>query len=254
MYINDTTLFFLIPAVISILVITIFRSKIRTTFRILAFHSPFNITTKILFLLGGVKIGNNVYFGSHVKIMRNVIIGSNSRISSFVFIGSNTKISETVTIGRNAHIVNSEIGNNCRVNPGSRIIGTKSKIIVIGSNSTIGYYSILDGSGGLKIGSHVHIASPSVGIWTHSSINNAISGINLNTNEYDSGLNFGKVTIGDNVWIGGNTTIYPDTKISDKCVILPNSVINKNLESNYVYGGSPGRKIKSVSNLFELNE
>ena len=45
--------------------------------------------------------------------------------------------------------------------------------------------------------------------------------------------------INDNCWIGGKVTIYPDVVLGSKCVVLPNSVVNKSAESNQTIGGIP---------------
>ncbi|HCQ90840.1 MAG TPA: acetyltransferase, partial [Clostridium sp.] len=58
---------------------------------------------------------------------------------------------------------------------------------------------------------------------------------------------FGKpVTIGDNVWIGGNSTINPGVTIGDNVVIASGSVIVKDIPNNVVVGGNPAKIIKTI--------
>ncbi len=54
------------------------------------------------------------------------------------------------------------------------------------------------------------------------------------------------MTIGDNVWIGGDVTILPGTKIGDNVVIGAGSVVAKEIPSNVVAAGNPARVIKKI--------
>ncbi len=52
------------------------------------------------------------------------------------------------------------------------------------------------------------------------------------------------VTIGSNVWIGGSTTILPGVTIGDNVTIGGGSVVTKDIPSNSVAVGNPCRVIK----------
>ena len=54
------------------------------------------------------------------------------------------------------------------------------------------------------------------------------------------------VTIGDDVWIGGSSTILPGVTIGDGSVIGAGSVVTKNVPSGVVVAGNPARIIKKV--------
>lgn len=55
------------------------------------------------------------------------------------------------------------------------------------------------------------------------------------------------VTIGNSVWIGGSATILPGVTIGDNCVIGAGSVVTKDVESNTVVAGNPARVIKRIT-------
>jgi acetyltransferase-like isoleucine patch superfamily enzyme len=54
----------------------------------------------------------------------------------------------------------------------------------------------------------------------------------------------GKISIGNNVWVGEGCIIMPGVSIGENCILGANSVITKNFEANSVIGGNPARIIK----------
>ena len=58
---------------------------------------------------------------------------------------------------------------------------------------------------------------------------------------------FGKeITIGNDVWLGGNVSILPGVTIGDNCVIGAGSVVTKDIPANSVAVGNPCRVMKKV--------
>ena len=54
------------------------------------------------------------------------------------------------------------------------------------------------------------------------------------------------IIIGNNVWIGDKVTITKGVMIGDNVIIAANSVITKDVPSNCIYGGIPGKLIKKI--------
>lgn len=69
----------------------------------------------------------------------------------------------------------------------------------------------------------------------------------IDSKERVSGLEFGKpVTIGDNVWIGGNAVINPGVTIGDNVVIASGAVVVKDVPNNVIVGGNPAKIIRNI--------
>lgn len=67
----------------------------------------------------------------------------------------------------------------------------------------------------------------------------------LNKEERRKGLEYGKsITIGNDVWIGGNTVINPGVTIGDNVVIGSGSVVTKDIPSGVIAAGNPCKIIR----------
>ncbi|MBP5175801.1 MAG: sugar O-acetyltransferase [Treponema sp.] len=99
-------------------------------------------------------------------------------------------------------------------------------------------FTVLD-VGKVKIGANAQIA-PNVSIYT--------AGHPIHPESRNSGYEYGiEITIGDNVWIGGNTCIMPGVKIGNNVVIGAGSVVTKDLPDNVIAVGNPCRVIREIT-------
>ena len=69
--------------------------------------------------------------------------------------------------------------------------------------------------------------------------------------DYDS---FGKVIIGNNVYIGNNACVMPGVTIGNNVVIGAASVVTKNVPDNVVIAGNPARIINSFEDYCKKME
>ena len=65
---------------------------------------------------------------------------------------------------------------------------------------------------------------------------------------------FAPIVIGNNVFIGINTTILPGTKIEDNVIIGANSLVKGEIKSNSVYAGVPAKFICSIEKYTQKNK
>lgn len=59
------------------------------------------------------------------------------------------------------------------------------------------------------------------------------------------------VSIGNDVWIGGNVTILPGVRIGNNVVVAAGAVVTKDIPDNCVVGGVPAKLIKYIPNDVE---
>ena len=55
------------------------------------------------------------------------------------------------------------------------------------------------------------------------------------------------ITIGDNVWVGSRSIIFPGVSIGDNSVIAAGSVVMSSVPPNTVVAGNPARQIRSLA-------
>lgn len=56
------------------------------------------------------------------------------------------------------------------------------------------------------------------------------------------------VTIGNDVWLGGNVTVLPGVTIGNNVVVAAGAVVTKDIPDNTLVGGVPAKKIRDLEN------
>jgi acetyltransferase-like isoleucine patch superfamily enzyme len=108
----------------------------------------------------------------------------------------------------------------------------------VGTGTWIGPYAVLDGSGGLTIGSWCSI-SCGVHIYSHDTVEWALSGGKRPYNQRS-------VSIGDCCYIGSQVVVAAGVSIGNQCVISANSFVKGDVKSRTVVGGTPAKRIGEV--------
>lgn len=103
--------------------------------------------------------------------------------------------------------------------------------VKVGKHTWIGPNVILDGSGGLEIGEYCSV-SAGVQIYTHDSVNWAISG---GKKPYE----YARTKISDHCYIGPNTIIQRGVEVGKGCIIGANSFVNRDIPPNCKAYGNP---------------
>lgn len=129
-------------------------------------------------------------------------------------------------VGENAHI---EAPFHCDY----------GKNIEVGKNFFVNYNCTILDVGKVVIGDNVMFA-PNVSIYT--------AGHPVHPDSRNTGYEYGiAITIGDNVWIGGNVIINPGVTIGNNVVIGAGSIVTKDIPDNVIAVGSPCKVIREVT-------
>lgn len=111
--------------------------------------------------------------------------------------------------------------------------------IEIGDNFFANYNFVVLDVGKVKIGDNVQIA-PNVSLYT--------AGHPLHPDSRNSGYEYGiDITIGNNVWLGGNVCVMPGVTIGDNAVIGAGAVVTKDIPANAVAVGNPAKVVKMIT-------
>lgn len=111
--------------------------------------------------------------------------------------------------------------------------------IEVGKNFFANYNCTIIDVAKVRIGDNCQFA-PNVAIYTAGHPVHPVSRNSL----YEYGV---EVTIGDNVWIGGNTVVLPGVQIGSNTVIGAGSVVTKDIPEWVVAGGNPCKVIRKIT-------
>ena len=65
---------------------------------------------------------------------------------------------------------------------------------------------------------------------------------------------FGRITVGNNVFIGMNVIILPNVKIGNNVIIGAGSIVTKDIPDNSIACGTPARVIESIDEYYKKNK
>mgnify|MGYP001624135973 FL=1 len=111
--------------------------------------------------------------------------------------------------------------------------------ITIGENFYANHNTVILDCAEVIFGDHVFLG-PNCGFYT--------AGHPLDAERRNAGLEFARpITIGNDVWIGGNTVVLPGVSIGDGTVIGSGSVVTKNIPAGVVAVGNPCRILRPIT-------
>lgn len=112
------------------------------------------------------------------------------------------------------------MGKNCKI--GTKKLGSEPYLITIGDD----FYT-----------------SSNIQFITHDG---SVNVLRNSYSEHKTADLFGRIKIGNNVFIGYGCTILPGSIIADNVIVGANTVVKGSLKSNSVYAGVPARYICSL--------
>ena len=121
-----------------------------------------------------------------------------------------------------------------------RVEKAQSWGVKIGENCRLYSIEFIDEPYLVELGDHVVVAD-SVRFITHD------GGVWILWNEHPEIDHYGKIKVGNNVFIGMNSIILPGTTIGNNCVIGAGSVVRGRIPDNSVVMGNPAKVIMKTS-------
>lgn len=110
--------------------------------------------------------------------------------------------------------------------------------ICLGENFYMNVNCIILDEAKVSFGDNVFIA-PGCGFYT--------AGHPFDVEQRNAGLEYAKpISVGNNVWIGGNVTVVSGVNIGDNCVIGAGSVVTKDIPDNSLAAGNPCKVIRKI--------
>lgn len=187
---------------------------------------------------GQVEVGNDVFIDVNAVLIGDVSIGNNVSIGPNCVI-ENSNIGAGSTIKANSVFENAIVGHNCEVGPFARlrpgtVLGNQAKIgnfvetkkAIIGEGSKANHLAYI---GDAEIGSGTNIGAGTI------------------TCNYD-GVNKFKTTMGDNVFVGSNSTLVAPISIGNDGFVGAGSTVTKDIpEKNLAVGRGKQRNISGWS-------
>lgn len=162
----------------------------------------------------------------------------NSTLCGTITLEQNTQVDDAILEG------NISTQKNCKLHR-CEIYGN----VKIGRNTSLWgpNIDIYSNENGVEIGSFCSIArSVSMQTYNHNSkkITSYFIGKNyFNETWTNEQASKGKITIGNDVWIGSHSVILGGVHIGNGAIIAANSVVNKNVPNYAIFGGSPAKII-----------
>jgi acetyltransferase-like isoleucine patch superfamily enzyme len=189
----------------------------------LVFISPPFVKKLILKWFCGARFGRKSSVGWFSSVIGSHIeIGDYSSIKPFTLVRCDGKV---------------EIGKYSEVSSFSLIYGCGN--FEVGQKCYIGPQSLINVSEDVVIGNRVGIGARTM-IYTHGSFL-----------PYTEGywVRFGRVTIGNSVWVSTGVFIHPGIEIGDNVFVGSRSVVNKSIPAGQVVEGFPAKPVSQMEKI-----
>lgn len=110
--------------------------------------------------------------------------------------------------------------------------------IFVGSNFYVNHNCVMLDCAPIKFGNNVLIG-PNCGFYT--------AGHPIDAEERSTFIEYAKpITVGDDVWFGGNVTVLPGVTIGSNVVIGAGSVVTRDIPSNVIAVGNPCKVLRNI--------
>lgn len=134
--------------------------------------------------------------------------------------------------------------STCRVRENTKILMPEK--LACGEHVWIGENAYLDASGGLTIGDHSTIGV-GVYVWTHTSV---LANLMHANSAGGAHVIRRPTSIGRGCYIVGQSVVYPGVNIGDGAIVMPMSVVSRDVEPGQVVAGALAEPLSHVDAAF----
>ena len=187
--------------------------------------------------------GKNCRTGNNLRVLGKgeIVLKDNVTIGDDVVINVSERlvIGDRSTIGNNFLIEGRDIelgsefwsGHHCQIGGGSCF--EKTSLLRVGYWGHLGNFGFINTARQVQIGNEVGMGTDTK-IYTHGAYLSLLDGFPVD---------FGPITIGDNVWLPG-ATVLPNVKIGNNVVVAVGSIVTKDVPSGCLAAGVPAKILR----------
>lgn len=181
-----------------------------------------------------IKTSKKYYLGSNTKINGKGVINVQDCLDIGITGLHNIYEGDATIITCNGEL---NVNGHASLGKGCRIYIDRNCIFTIGTNSYITGRATIAVNSGLSIGDNCALA------WGLTIIDSDYH--HLESVDGKTGKISAPISIGNDVWIGCNTTILKGVRLANGVVVAANSVVNKSIEEeNVLVAGNPATVVK----------
>lgn len=207
---------------------------------------PSKLANLFLLLLGH-KISWKARIGFSFLYTNKLVIKEKARIGHFNFIKVDAVNLESHAIIRNLNILkgpfsmdmekNSVIGKKNKFTRGYKPISYGRSSLKLGEGTRVTYDNFFDLTRSVSFGANSQVAGKGSQFWTHGYVHAETGSERIRVD--------GKITIGDNVYVGTSCVFNPGVTVGSSINIGGNAVVSKDLTKPGMYVSQPLRYIET---------
>lgn len=191
-------------------------------------YRPYSRLMALILMIKGIKVGRNFYIQGVPYLKIN---GKSANIK----IGDNVSIFGDIDM-RNRENGKIVICDHVSIDTSTRLVAANDAILTISSGCRIGSYCIFNCGTDVFVGKNTLLA----GFCYIQSSNHGIYKGSLIKNQKHT---YGKIFIGEDVWLAGHVSVLAGTSIGNGAIVGAKAVVTKDLPENSISVGVPANVV-----------
>jgi acetyltransferase-like isoleucine patch superfamily enzyme len=191
-------------------------------------YRPYSRMIAAALRMRGIKVGRNLYIQGvpHLKIRGR---------PGDIEIGDDVSIMGDIDL-RNREAGKIVIESNVQLDTSCRLVAANQAVLRIGSGSRVGAYSIFNCGDDVTLGQKCLLAG-------FCYVQSSNHGIRSGTPIQDQPHTYGKIRIGNDVWLGGHASVLAGVTIGDGAVVGANAVVTRDVDPEAICVGVPASRV-----------